>query len=137
MALISCKECGKNVSSAARECNGCGFPIADYLAHEAASNAAEALSAALSEAALRPDASGGKVLISHTYDDLNIIVKYRLRAVELIVNGMVCDEFKGLLALNVDLKVYIGNTYVKATLSSWAGTVKIFVNSDMVAEGKL
>ena len=32
MALISCPECGKQVSTAAKACPGCGFPVAEQIA---------------------------------------------------------------------------------------------------------
>lgn len=32
MALISCPECGKQVSTAATACPGCGFPVAEKIA---------------------------------------------------------------------------------------------------------
>lgn len=30
MALINCPECGRQVSSQAEKCPGCGFPIRNY-----------------------------------------------------------------------------------------------------------
>src|SRR5262245_3556513 len=33
MALINCPECGKEVSTAAKECPHCGYPVAERLAH--------------------------------------------------------------------------------------------------------
>lgn len=32
MALISCPECGKSVSTVARSCPGCGYPVAEKVA---------------------------------------------------------------------------------------------------------
>lgn len=31
MALVKCPECGKEVSSLANTCIGCGFPIKEYV----------------------------------------------------------------------------------------------------------
>jgi hypothetical protein len=40
MALIDCPECQKPVSTSAHACPGCGYPIADKLAREAAGDSA-------------------------------------------------------------------------------------------------
>lgn len=43
MALIDCPECGKQVSTAAKACPGCGFPVAENVAQSpAVPNAANA-----------------------------------------------------------------------------------------------
>lgn len=38
MALITCPECGKQISDKAKMCVGCGFPISDYLKRENVNN---------------------------------------------------------------------------------------------------
>ena len=40
MALITCPECGKPVSTAAHACPNCGYPVADKLAQKPAAGAA-------------------------------------------------------------------------------------------------
>jgi len=137
MALIACAECGKKVSDMAKACNECGFPIGDYVAYERATNQANALAEAIAEVALRPDKSGGKVLIAEEYGDLQIVVKNRLSVFELIVNGVVVGEFKGLLAVGVNVEANIGNIHIKATMSGLTGSSKLFVNGSLVAKGKM
>ena len=54
MALIECPECRKPVSTEARVCPNCGYPLADKLMQTAAAGGAKAVEAAEPLAEVRP-----------------------------------------------------------------------------------
>ena len=87
--------------------------------------------------ALRPDKDGGSIHITHTYNDLQIVVKGRVTVYELIVNGMVVGEFKGLIAVGVSAEATVSGTHIKATMSGLTGASKLFINGNVAAKGKM
>ena len=127
MALINCSECQREVSDKANACPSCGNPILTNTLN-----------------GLRPDSAGGNVRISHKHNELSIALKARqqnllgegiARSVELIVNGIVVEEWIGQVTLKtITLETEIDNTRIKATWSGAVGTTKLFINGDLVAK---
>jgi uncharacterized membrane protein YdbT with pleckstrin-like domain len=54
MALITCPECGKQVSTEASACPGCGYPVAQRLAAKRTAPAAQSLNAQVVLREVRP-----------------------------------------------------------------------------------
>ena len=86
---------------------------------------------------LRPDRQGGKVMLAHDYNGLDIAFKSRfLSGMELIVNGMVFAEWNGVFALwTVALETHVENTHIKATWNGMLGGTKLFINGNKVDQG--
>jgi len=137
MVKMPCPCCEKEVYALAKECAGCGFPVADYVKDKAAAEEASKLAKIIAEAAIRPDKLEGKVYISYTYNDLEIHVKYQMNdTCELIVNGMVLAEGKALAKEDI-MKVRINEIYIKVITFGWENLSTLLINGEIVAQGKM
>ena len=85
---------------------------------------------------LRHESTKGKVIFSQIYENLNIVVKRTYGTTELIVNGIVFAEKKGLVEINYTLDAYVENTYIKVTLETVgnAGNMELYVNGILLAK---
>lgn len=92
-----------------------------------------ATAAKLPTAVLRPDIEKGKILIAERVGDLDIIVKRRYRVTELIVNGMVYAERKGLVEIHYSLDICVNNVAIQAIMESNA-TIYLYVNGTLMAQ---
>ena len=84
---------------------------------------------------LREQSPKGKVVISQTYRDLEIVVKRSFGVTELIVNGMVFAEQKGVLEAAYVLDVCVENTSIKVTMD-YLANMELYVNGDLLARKK-
>jgi len=87
--------------------------------------------------AVRPQSAKGKVLLKQNFNDLEIIVKRAFGVTELIVNGMVYAEQKGLVEPNYTLESRFGSADIKFVNEVGAvGIIKLYVNGNLLAEKK-
>ena len=81
--------------------------------------------------AIRQDTPGGKVILEHTHENLEIVVKRGSGVTELVVNGMVYAQETSTFDLNYELNVYVENALIKVHRDN-LGTTYIYVNGNLV-----
>lgn len=81
---------------------------------------------------LRSDAPKGKILLSVNKNGLNIVVKRRYKLTELIIDGNVYDEYKGLVEMQYQLEAIVNNNLVHFILQG--SRMYIFINNKQVTE---
>ena len=81
--------------------------------------------------AIRQDTPGGKVILSHTHENLEIAVKRGSGVTELVVNGMVYAQETSVFDLNYELNVYVENAFIKVHRDT-LGATYIYVNGNLV-----
>ena len=81
--------------------------------------------------AIRQDAPGGKVILSHTHENLEITVKRGSGVTELVVNGMVYAQETSTFDLNYEMNVYVENALIKVHRDTM-GVTYIYVNGNLV-----
>lgn len=85
--------------------------------------------------AIRPQTKKGRVILSQNYNNLEIVIKRALGITELIINGMVYAEKKGLVETSYTLEVCVDDTIVKATMDTSA-TMCLYVNGNLLSKKK-
>ncbi|MCL1844664.1 MAG: hypothetical protein FWF77_02040 [Defluviitaleaceae bacterium] len=129
--LTKCSVCSREVSSEATACPGCGHGVANELSQNKRNS---------NENAIRPDSSQGIIRISYSYNGMNIILRFQQgileRALTLVVDGMVYDEWHGNITIKtIELKTVIDNTEIKAQWSGLSGASKLFINGELATKG--
>ena len=85
--------------------------------------------------AIRPQSKKGRVILSQNYNDLEIVVKRVFGTTELVINGIVYAERKGLVETSYILEAYLNDTMIKATMDTSA-TMYLHVNGNLLSKKK-
>lgn len=85
--------------------------------------------------AIRPQTPKGRVILSQNYNDLEIVIKRVFGTTELIINGIVYAEKKGLVETNYILEACIDDTIIKAAMDTSA-FMCLYVNGNLLSKKK-
>lgn len=83
--------------------------------------------------AIRQEGEKGRVILQQQFDALDIKVKRVLNATELIVNGMVYAEKKGLVEGTYTLEIFVESTLIKTSFDSLALVMTLYANGIEIA----
>jgi len=83
-------------------------------------------------AAIRPPSENGRIILSAAYGNLDIIVKRVYGVTELIVNGMVYAEQKGVVEVKYTMEACVDNILITVSMSN-LGKMRLFANGDLLA----
>ena len=81
---------------------------------------------------IRPPSPNGRIIFSQPYGNWEIVVQRAFSTTELIVNGIVFAEKKGIVETSYTLDAYVENTYIKVTMDL-SGQMELYVNGDLLA----
>ena len=86
-------------------------------------------------AALRLPSSKGKVILSHNFGEMEILVKREDGTTELIVNGVVYAEKKGMLEGNYTLNATVGTANIVVEMD-YSSMMSLYVNGTLATKKK-
>ena len=98
--------------------------IEEYVDEICASNSA---------GSLRAETPKGRIILSHRYENLEISVKRLFGMTELIVNGEVYAEQKGVFETSYTLDVYVDDVHITLTMDN-LGKMELYANGNLLAK---
>jgi len=84
---------------------------------------------------IRMPSTKGRIIFCREFNDLEIVVKRAFGVTELIVDGMVYAEKRGIIETSYTLEAFVGNVSIKITMDSSA-TMYLYVDENLLEKKK-
>jgi len=81
---------------------------------------------------IKEDTSEGKIILSHTHENLEIALKRTSGTTDLVINGMVYAQKESMIDINYELSVCVENTFVKIHRDNLGGAY-LYINNNLAA----